>query len=149
MANRKEHRNSGIRRHIFPSQRTSTIRVISFDRLLQTEHVVHFVDLSVVGVGIESSEPVEAGLVYFKEQVAGHKFGVVAWCRQNGDRCRAGINFLTLPIEKEQYVLNEVKRSQPRRALRDPDKVIASLFESINPARSERISSASNKEQSE
>lgn len=124
-------RNRGIQRYSVVSQRTSAVGVIAFDRLTRTEHVVRIVNLSVVGVGIESGEPIEPGLVCFKEQVGGHKFGVVAWCRPDGDRYLAGINFTTLPLEKERYLRKQVKQSRPHKPLRDPEKIIASLLESV------------------
>ena len=82
------------------TQRTSSVGVIAFDRLSQKEHIVRIVNLSVIGVGIESSEPIEPGLVCFKERVSGHKFGVVTWCRAGGDTYQAGINFTNLHHDK-------------------------------------------------
>jgi len=129
---RKDGRSRGIQRHFMPSVRTSSLEVIAFDRLTRAEHVVRVVNLSVVGVGIESGEPIEPGLACFKEQVGGHKYGVVAWCGPDGDNgYRAGINFTTLPLEKEQYLLNQVKQSHPNEPLRDPEKIIATLLDSV------------------
>jgi hypothetical protein len=126
-----ENKNRGIQRYSVASGRTSAVGVIAFDRLTRTEHVVRIVNLSVVGVGIESSEPIEPGLVCFKEQVGGYKFGVVAWCRPDGDKYLAGINFTTLPLEKETYLRKQVKQSRPHKPLRDPEKIIAALLESV------------------
>ena len=130
MTEQNENKNRGIQRYSVASRRTSAVGVISFD-LMRTEHVVRIVNLSVVGVGIESSEPIELGLVCFKEQVGGHKFGVVAWRRPDGDRYLAGINFTTLPLEKEMYLRKQVKQSRPHKPLRDPEKIIAALLESV------------------
>ncbi len=130
MTEQNENKNRGIRRYSVASRRTSAVGVISFD-LMRTEHVVRIVNLSVVGVGIESGEPIEPGLVCFKEQVGGHKFGVVAWCRPEGDKYLAGINFMTMPLEKERYLRKQVKQSHPHKPLRDPEKIIAALLESV------------------
>jgi hypothetical protein len=129
--NEDENKNRGIRRYNVASRRTAAVGVIAFDRLTRTEHVVRIVNLSVVGVGIESGEPIEPGLVCFNEQIGGHKFGVVAWCRPDGDRYLAGINFTTLPLEKELYLRQQVKQSHPHKPLRDPEKIIATLLDSV------------------
>lgn len=131
MIERNENRSRGIQRYSVASRRTSAVGVIAFDRLMRTEHVVRIVNLSVVGVGIESNEPIEPGLACFKEQVGGHKFGVVAWCRVYGDRYLAGIIFTTLPLEKERYLRNQVKQSRPHKPLRDPEQIIAALLDSV------------------
>ncbi len=131
MIERNENRSRGIQRYSVASRRTSAVGVIAFDRLTQTEHVVRIVNLSVVGVGIESNEPIEPGLVCFKEQVGGHKFGVVAWCRVDGDRYLAGIIFTTLPLEKEKYLRKQVKQSHPHKPLWDPEQIIAALLDSV------------------
>ena len=131
MTEHDENKKRGIQRHRVASRRTSAVGVIAFDRLTRTEHVVQIVNLSVVGVGIESNEPIEPGLVCFKEQVGGHKFGVVSWCRADGDRYLAGIIFTTLPLEKERYLRKQVKQSRPHKPLWDPEQIIAALLESV------------------
>jgi hypothetical protein len=127
----EQNKNWGIQRYGVASRRSTALGVIAFDRLMRTEHVVRIVNLSVVGVGIESGGPIEPGLVCFKEQVGGHKFGVVAWCRPEGDKYLAGINFTTLPLEKEMYIRKQVKQSRSHKPLRDPEKIIAALLESV------------------
>lgn len=133
MPEQNEKRKNGVQRYFITSQRTSSLRVITFDRLARKEHVVRIVDLSVIGMGIESNDPIESGLACFGDRVGGHKLGVVTWCRQNGDSYRAGINFITLPREKEQYILNQVKQSPSHKCLRDPEKIIETLLQSIKP----------------
>ena len=131
MTEQNENKNRGIQRYSMASLRTSAMSVIAFEQLTRTEHVVRIINLSVVGVGIESGEPIEPGLACFKEQVGGHKFGVVAWCRPDGDRYLAGINFTTLPLEKERYLRKQVKQSHPHKPLRDPENIIGALLESV------------------
>lgn len=131
MTNQGEKRARGIQRYCLTSQRTFPLDVIAFDQLKRTEHVVRIVDLSVVGVGIESSERLEPGLVYFNEHVVGQKFGVLTWSKQSGNRYRAGIHFVVLPQEKEAYIREQVKQSRPHKTLRDPEKIIASLLDSM------------------
>ena len=132
MTEQKDGKKSGIQRYSMATQRTCSLGIIAFDQLTRTEHVVRIVNFSVVGVGIESGEPIELGLVCFKEQVGGHKYGVVTWCRTDGDnRYRAGINFTTLPLEKEQYLLKQLKQSHSHKPLRDPENIIAALLDSV------------------
>ncbi len=133
MENENEKKISGIQRYSMALHRSSSLHLITFDRLTRRDHIVRFVDLSVVGVGIESKDPIEPGLVCFKEQVIGNKFGVITWCRRCGEEYRAGINFVTLPIEQELYLLNQIKQSDSPTVLRDPENMIAGLLESIKP----------------
>ncbi len=121
----------GIPRYFIVSERTSFLEVISFDRLTRTKHAVRIVNFSIVGVGIESIEPIEHGLVCFQEQVGGQKFGVLTWSRQDGDRYRAGILFVDLPQEQEAYLQKQVKQSHPHQPLHDPEKIIAGLIASL------------------
>jgi hypothetical protein len=126
-----EKRNQGIQRYLVTSHRTYSLDVIAFDEPSLTEHVVRIVDISVIGVGIESSNRIEPGLVCFKEQVGGQKYGVLVWSKPNSDRYRAGIQFVVLPPEEEAYLQEQVKQSHPYKSLRDPDKIIASLLKSV------------------
>ncbi len=133
MKNENENKNSGIQRYSIPLKRSSSVHLITFEDVTRYDRIVRFVDLSVVGVGIVSKDPIKPGLVCFTEQVVGHKFGVITWCRQNGEDYRAGINFVTLPREQELYLLTQVKQSESHTALRDPDNIIAGLLKAIKP----------------
>ncbi len=129
----KDKRSGGIRRYFIASHRTSSLHVIPFDRLTRSEHIVRIADLSVVGVGIESQEPLEPGLACFEDLVGGHKFGVITWCKRRGQGYRAGISFVTLPRDEEEYILKEVMHTPDRKALRDPENIIKTLLKSIRP----------------
>jgi hypothetical protein len=124
-------KNSGIQRYFFGSHRTSSVQVITFGDLTRTEHRVRLVNISVIGVGIELDQRIEPGLACFEELVGGHRFGVVSWCRQGGQGYRAGIHFVTLSKEQEQYILKQVEQPRSHKALRDPDRNIAALLESL------------------
>jgi hypothetical protein len=121
----------GIQRYRLTSPRTYSLDVIAFAQPTRTEHIVRIVDFSVVGVGIELAERIEPGLVYFKEPVGGQKFGVLVWSNQRADRYRAGIKFVVLSSEEEAYLLEQIKQPDLDTAPRAPDKIIASLLESI------------------
>ncbi len=131
MKQENENKNNGIQRYSVVRQRTSSLRVIPFEGIANKEHLVTIVNMSVGGVGIASHERIEPGLVCFDEQVGGHKFGVVRWCKKSENGYRAGIHFVTLPHEKETYLLDQVQLSRCSQALQDPEKIITSLLESI------------------
>lgn len=131
----KDKRTEGIRRYFIASHRTSSLHLIPFDKLTRSEHIVRIADLSVVGVGIESKDPLEPGLACFEDLVGGHKFGIITWCKRLDEGYRAGISFVTIPREKEEYILNEVKQAPAHKALRDPENVIKTLLKSIKPAK--------------
>ncbi len=126
-----EKRSQGIQRYCVTSPRTYSLDVIAFDQPTLTEHVVRIVDISVIGVGVESSDRIEPGLICFKEQVGGQKYGVLIWSKPTGARYRAGIQFVVLSPEEEAYLQEQVKQSHPFQSLRDPDKIIASLLQSF------------------
>lgn len=121
----------GIQRHSITSPRACSLGVIAFNQLKRTDHIVQIVNLSIVGVGIESTEKIEPGLVCFKESVGGHKFGVLTWIKRSEDRYRGGINFVTLSLDKEQYIQEQIRQSRPHRSVSDPENIIASLLDSI------------------
>jgi hypothetical protein len=126
-----EKRSRGIQRYHVTSPRTHSLDVIAFDQPARTEHVVRIVDVSVIGVGIESSERIEPGLICFKEQIGGQKYGVLIWSKLRSGGYRAGIQFVVLSPEEEAYLQEQVKQSPPHKSLRDPDKIIASLLQSV------------------
>ncbi len=109
------------------------MHVIPFADLIKQEHTVRIADLSVVGVGIVSQEPLERGLACFEEPVGGHKFGIITWCKPAESGYRAGIHFVTLSQEKERYIMQQLNKNSSHRCLRDPEKIIESLLESIKP----------------
>jgi hypothetical protein len=126
-----EKRSQGIQRYRVTSLRTYSLDVIAFDQCMRTEHVVRIVDISVIGVGIETSERIEPGLICFREQIGGQKYGALVWSKLKGDRYQSGIQFVILSPEEEAYLQEQIKQSPTCQSLRDPDKIIASLLESV------------------
>lgn len=126
-----EKRSQGVQRYRVTSLRTYSLDLISFDQSIRTEHVVRIVDISVIGVGIETNERIEPGLICFREQIGGQKYGVIVWTKLKSDRFRAGIQFVILSPEEEAYLQEQFKQSPACQSLRDPDKIIASLLESL------------------
>ncbi len=121
----------GILRHTITTQRPCQLGVIDFKKLVRKDHVARLVNLSVIGVGIESAERIEPGVIWFKELVGGHRFGVLAWSRKTGDRYRAGIRFLSLSRSQEQYLQEQMNATAPAAPLKDPRRIIASMIESL------------------
>jgi hypothetical protein len=126
-----EKRSLGVQRYRVTSLRTYSLDVIAFEQSMRTEHVVRIVDISVIGVGIETSERINPGLICFREQIGGQKYGVLIWSKLKSGKYRAGIQFVILSPEEESYLQEQVKQSPACQLLRDPDKIIATLLESV------------------
>ncbi len=124
-------RSQGVQRYHVTSNRTYALDVIAFDQPTRTEHVVRIVDISVIGVGIESREQIEPGLICFKEQIGGQKYGVLVWSKLSSGGYRAGIKFVDLSPEQDACLQEQAIQTPPCESLRDPDKIIASLLEAI------------------
>ncbi len=131
----QEDKSRRIQRHSIATQRDCSLEVITFDEQARTDHLVQLVDLSVTGVGIESSKRVDPGLVWFRDRVGGYKCGVIAWSKQNGERYRAGIQFVSLTRDEEQYIQEQVRQSRPYGPLRDPQQLIATMIASLKKDR--------------
>jgi hypothetical protein len=99
--------------------------------LERRDRVVRIVDSSVTGAGIESSERIDPGFIWFKERVGGHKYGVLTWSRKSGDQYRAGITFVTLSRADELYVQDQLRRSAQLDLFRDPRQVIERIIASV------------------
>ncbi len=123
--NRQEHRQP-----IFV-HRDCCLGIITFKHLEWTDHVAQLVDISRNGVGIESGNWIEPGFVWFRDRVGGFKGGVLMWSKRQGTRYRAGIRFVPLSRDEEQYVQEQVSCSRPHSPLRDPEAIITTLIESI------------------
>jgi hypothetical protein len=126
-----------LRRHPVAVQRDCSLGVITFEGLEWTDHIAKIVDLSATGIGIESDQPIEPGIIWFKDCVYGQKCGVLVWCKQNGFRYRAGIQFVDLNHADEEYLRRQVARSQPRQPIEDPQRVVASLIDYLRKDREE------------
>lgn len=126
---------TSILRHPIASLRSCSLGVITSSHLEWKDLIARIVDLSITGVGIESSEMIPPGFVWFKESVGGHKYGMLTWCKSRGDRYRAGINFVTLSRDEEQYVQEQVRRLKPHTPFRDPLHLIAEMIESFKKSR--------------
>lgn len=133
MDERDDTRNSTKRmqRHAISTQRVCCLGIISFRHLMWTDVRAQVVNLSVTGVGIESDMRLDPGFVWFKDRVGGHRGGVLMWSRQQDGRYRAGIRFVPLSRNEEQYVQEQVARSRPHMPVRDPEAIINTIIHSL------------------
>lgn len=98
-----EHRKSSRQPAI---QLKCSLGLLSLTHLEMSDHVVRIVDISSGGVGVESNEQMEPGLVWFYTTIKDHRGGVLLWSRKLDDQYRAGIRFLSLSSEDEQLLRN-------------------------------------------
>jgi len=118
------------RREPVVENRDCSLGLITLKHFEWKAHAAQLVDLSSKGVGIESNAHLEQGFVWFKDRVGGHKGGVLVWSKQLGTRYRAGIKFLNLSPEEEEYVDERIDRFKPHIPLREPEQIIQTLIES-------------------
>lgn len=112
-------------------KRSCSLGVIPFKQLEWTDHVVHLVDISKNGVGIESADRLDPGFVWFKDRVGGCKGGVLMWSRNAGSRCRAGIRLVPLTRDEELYVQQQSAPSAPHKPRRNPEELINMIINSM------------------
>ena len=96
-----EHRQAGRQP---ANQRRCFLGLLSPTHLERSDRVVRIVDISSRGVGVESDEQMEPGLVWFHTSVGDHRVGILLWSRKQDDWYRAGIRFLSLTDEVEQLL---------------------------------------------
>ncbi len=75
----------------------------------RTERHASIVDISSSGVGIESSSPMEPGLVWFRNRIWGQHSGVLLWSKRVGALYRSGIRFAPLPSDGEPAFCEPLK----------------------------------------
>ena len=125
-----------IQRYLLATPRDCSFAVITFANREWRCYVVRIVNLSVIGVGIESTQRIEPGLVWFKDRVGGYKCGVLRWSEQHGPPFRAGIEFVSLSRDEEEYIQEQLKQSEPHKPIPDPQQLITALIEAINRVKS-------------
>jgi hypothetical protein len=113
--------------------------VISFENLAWTEHSVKILDLSVIGIGIETERQIDPGIIWFKEHVYGQKCGFLVWCKKSGDSYRGGVQFVSLTRADEEYLRRQVSRVQPLEPIQDPDRLLARIMDGINNDRDRSV----------
>lgn len=126
---RNEQRQAG--RYPLAVQRDCAMCVITFKDMAWKDHLAYLKDISANGVGIESEKRIDPGFVWFRDRVGGHRGGVLLWSGRVGYNFRAGIQFLSLSREAEQFVHNEVELLRTHQPLRDPEAIMLTIMESL------------------
>lgn len=124
-------RSIGIQRHRVTRERDCSLGVISFSSLERMDYQAKIVDVSVIGIGIETAQLIQPGIIWFRKCVSGQKYGTLVWCRQAGDAYRAGIQFLSLSREEEEYIRRQIEQGEPNTPVKDPDLIVARLIDDI------------------
>ncbi|HEX9019776.1 MAG TPA: PilZ domain-containing protein [Nitrospirota bacterium] len=120
-----------VQRQPIMVKRDCCMGVITFKELAWQDHSARIVDINRSGVGIESEKCVEPGFVWFKDRVWGHRGGILIWSKQIGKRYRAGIRFVPLSPQEEQAIQNQGAPSGIQTPLINPERVVATLIESL------------------
>ncbi len=122
---------NGVKRRSISLERECSLGVISLNNFEWSDHLVKIVDYSVIGIGIESDLPIEPGVIWFKENLYGQKCGSLVWCKKSEVRYRAGIQFISLTREQEEYIRQQVEQMRYFKRIQDPKQIIAMLIAGI------------------
>jgi hypothetical protein len=109
------------------SRNSDSIDVISFHNLVRTDYHAKIINRSITGFCIETDQPIQPGVVCFKNNAYGQSCGVLLWSKQIGSRYRCGIRFISLTRIEEEYLRYQIEQVQPSKTIRDPDKILAKL----------------------
>jgi hypothetical protein len=109
--------------------------VITFKDLSWKDQFAFLKDISTNGVGVESEQRMDPGFVWFRERVGGHRGGVLMWGKQVGYNYRAGIEFVPLSREAEQFVHSQVGLLRAHQSLNKPEAIMTTILESLNRSR--------------
>jgi hypothetical protein len=130
---RSEQRQAG--RYPLAAQLDCAMCIITFKDLAWKDHVVFLKDISMSGVGVEAEKRIDTGFVWFRDHVGGHRGGVLMWSRLVGYNYRAGIQFVPLARDAEEFVNSQISLLRDHKPLRHPTATISTIMESIGRAR--------------
>ena len=136
---KKNYEHIGIKRYMLSAPRECSLGVITFNKREWIKHTVRIINASILGIGIESNQRIEPGLVWFKERVSGFKCGVLRWNAQNGPPFGAGIEFISLSRDEEQYIKKQTEHSRQQKQVPDPELTITRLLKNIREAKSQGL----------
>ena len=126
-----------IKRHLVSIGRHCSLIVISFKNLERADHYVKILDYSISGLGLECDQPIEPGIVWFKERVYGQRCGFLLWREKNNARYRGGIQFISLTRTEEEYLRQQIEQVKPGQPVQDPEQIIPRLIphiKNLNPS---------------
>lgn len=112
--------------------RRCSLGLLSFAQLEISDHVVRILDINSCGLGVESDEQMEPGLVWFHNGVEDHRGGVLVWCSKQDERYRAGIRFLSLAPEDERLLRYWPPCPGQLRSCKDLEEVISVWMRAAN-----------------
>jgi hypothetical protein len=112
-------------------KRDCNLGIFTFKHLEWTDYHAAIVDISNGGVGIELSDPVEPGIVLFRDRILGQQSGVLLWSKQVGSQYRSGIRFVSLSPDVERFINNNTTQPGQHEPLTDLQKIVAMQLESI------------------
>jgi len=130
--NKKHSAYKEVQRYTLANPRSCSLGVITHKNLEWIEYSVRIVDMSILGIGVESNQQIPSGLVWFKKRVGGHKCGALRWSTQRNFHFRAGIEFMDLSRDMEEYLQQQIKQSQPHQPITDPEQIITTLLDAVN-----------------
>jgi hypothetical protein len=130
MTEKRSSERKQIKRHSLISERHCSLRAVSCRTFTCTDQYVKIVDLSIIGIGVECDQPMDPGIIWFKESVYGQKWGHLVWQRKNGNRYRAGIEFISLSRLEEDYIIQRLEQGENGRAIQDPEAIISRVITS-------------------
>jgi len=117
-----------IKRHSLVSDRHCSLRAISCRTLTCKDQYVRIMDLSIIGIGVECDQPIDPGIIWFKETVYGQKWGHLVWQKKNGDRYRVGIEFISLSRPEEEYIRQQLEQGEHGKPVQDPEAIISKVI---------------------
>ena len=122
-------------RYPLAMQRDCAMCIITFKDLSWKDQLAFLKDISTNGVGVESEKRIDTGFVWFLERVGGHRGGVLMWSRQVAYNYRAGIQFVPLSRDAEEFVNSQVSLLRDHKPLSDPTAIISTIMESMGRTR--------------
>jgi hypothetical protein len=135
MTDAGKQRTNGVQRHRITRERDCSFGLIASSNLALMDYQAKIVDLSVIGIGIEAPELLPPGIIWFRKCISGQKYGSIVWSKQIDGSCRAGIQFLSLSREEEEYIRRQIEHGRLNEPVQDPDRIVARLIDGIQKER--------------
>jgi hypothetical protein len=125
-----------LQRHPITKANHYSMGTITFDDLEWTNYIsTRPIDISMTGLGVESDQPIKPCLIWFNEHIRGNRCGVLVWCKQDGAKYRAGIQFIPLNQFQEDYFQQQIHHAQPNEQIQDPQRLVEALIIEIKGGR--------------
>lgn len=118
--------DTSVKHHRQPisDQHAFSFGIVSLRELTWSIHSASIIDIGREGFRIETTERIEPGFLWFRDQVRGNRGGVLEWSRPHGGRFRAEVRFVPLSWNVERYVHERARRDLSHRPHRDPSDIL-------------------------